>query len=500
MLKIHSVPNGEKINTRYSININGVPAEAYDCRVSAMPFNREWPGHQRPLDQTEDAAFISFEAMTEVELRVRPEKPFEKAIVRPLSKHVSCRREGDEVVFTLATPGAYVLEPDGFHNALHIFFNPCRDFLAEATHSGNQVVHFAPGVHEIGDYRIESNTTVVIDGGAVVYGEISAYGAKNVSVVGYGIVDSSRRMRETGHCLPIDYDHELPRDRDAFYAYCRDNHMPEPSGCIRFFRCEDVCCDGVIMRDSPSFALLPADCDRVHINNVKTIGMWRYNSDGIDVFNSSDIRIENCFLRNFDDCIVIKGICGWDTRNNENITVRGCVVWCDWGRNLELGAETNAPEFRDIVFEDCDLIHSSTMYMDIHHHNRAKIHDIVFDNIRVEYTVHQLPDVYQVSDDMVYTGVENTEHPLLMSVMLRDMGLFSKDGLHGTVENVTFKNITAYVENGVPLPRSVLIGLSEQACVDGVRFENIVINGERAATLEAAGIDKNMYVYHVEIT
>ena len=69
---------------------------------------------------------------------------------------------------------------------------------------------------------------------------------------------------------------------------------------------------GVTARDSATFAYILADCDRVNCEWFKTIGMWRYNSDGIDTFNSRYIRIAHGFLRDFDDCIVLKGIKGWD--------------------------------------------------------------------------------------------------------------------------------------------------------------------------------------------
>lgn len=62
---------------------------------------------------------------------------------------------------------------------------------------------------------------------------------------------------------------------------------------------------------------------------------------------------------------------------NENILVERCVIWCDWGRALEIGAETNAPEYRNIIFRDCDIIHGSSVMMDIQHHNRAEIHHIL---------------------------------------------------------------------------------------------------------------------------
>ena len=115
-------------NDNFDVTLNGNPCEVRECRVSAMPFNRPWPGKQRPYDQTESAGFISFSADETVEVRVKSQKAFEKAIIRPLSKNVSPHIEKDEVVFTLQEPGNYVLELDDTHNVLHIFFNPVKTY------------------------------------------------------------------------------------------------------------------------------------------------------------------------------------------------------------------------------------------------------------------------------------------------------------------------------------------------------------------------------------
>ena len=61
MLKIHSLPEGEKKSALFGVCVNGIPVVPEFARVSAMPFNTPWPGHQRDLAQTEEAAFISFE-------------------------------------------------------------------------------------------------------------------------------------------------------------------------------------------------------------------------------------------------------------------------------------------------------------------------------------------------------------------------------------------------------------------------------------------------------
>lgn len=49
-------------------------------------------------------------------------------------------------------------------------------------------------------------------------------------------------------------------------------------------------------------------CTDVEIDNLKVVGQWRYNSDGIDVVNCSRVRVKDCFVRSFDDALVVKGL------------------------------------------------------------------------------------------------------------------------------------------------------------------------------------------------
>ena len=245
----------------------------------------------------------------------------------------------------------------------------------------------------------------------------------------------------------------------------------------------------MIARDAATFALIPAGCENVLVDNFKTIGMWRYNSDGVDVFNSSNVLIQNSFFRNFDDCIVVKGVAGWDDRDNENILVKNCVVWCDWGRALELGAETNAPKYRNIAFENCDLIHGCAVYMDIQHHNRADIADVRFENIRCEYQTDHLPEKYQSDLRTDYAAAPaSTPQPILMGCFIYNMGLFAAKEKYenGNIRDITFRNIQILTDPGMEMPVSAFHGLDKAHTVSNVRIENVTLNGKPVKTLNAS--------------
>ncbi len=150
MLKIHNFNEKENLNGWGEVWANDQRVNLHFSRVSAIPYNIWWSGYQRPLDGTETAPFISFEADEAVLIKVKKAaiKGAESLIVRPQSKRVETTVCGDEVLFKLTQYGAYTFEINGHHEALHIFYNPVKDFVAEAQAAGRAVLRYEAGVHE----------------------------------------------------------------------------------------------------------------------------------------------------------------------------------------------------------------------------------------------------------------------------------------------------------------------------------------------------------------
>ena len=291
MYRIIPVPAGETPSALYAVRINGEAAACFSCRVSAMPFDVVWPGHQRPMSQTEEAAFLSVisdEAVT-VEVRrsaaVGSIRPDSDVTVRPLRRGIRAEISGDTARFTLPGPGQYSVETDGMHNALTVFVDPPFDF---GPTEGPGITYCGPGIHDAGEIRLHSGETLFIDAGAVVYGGIIAEDAANIRVVGYGILDNSRsvRVENAAYVEPQKY----------------------PLGCMKLYRCVNAEIRGVVLRDSGVWTATMFNCDNVVFDRCKAIGMWRYNSDGFDFVNSANCRVLNSYLRNYDDVIVLKGL------------------------------------------------------------------------------------------------------------------------------------------------------------------------------------------------
>lgn len=268
------MPSSEIRSSDFQMKANGNPVPVWHCRVSAVPMNLGWPDHQRRLEQTEPAsfAFFDFSAPVTVEIRVLC-KRIEKVEIRPAIYGIQPLVEGDLIRFTLDKPRHFTLEINGFHNALHIFSSHIKKY--EISQKDPNVIYFSPGVHQAGAIHLSSGQTVYLAPGAVVYGGIYAENAENIRVLGRGILDCSLFPRADGTA------------EECF-------GMPL-SATICLKNCKNVTIDGVICRDSSMWTIVPNYCVNVSISDVKLIGLWRYNTNGIDICNSKQVRLPTAF-------------------------------------------------------------------------------------------------------------------------------------------------------------------------------------------------------------
>jgi len=488
---VWSAPPQEHLFEDYTLRVNGRDVPVYVCRVSAMPFNQVWPGYQRPLDQTELAGFAYWDMSSPVNVEVLSKRPFQAVAVRPLARGIQPVVEGRRVSFPISRPGQFTVEFDGTHHALHLFANPPE--MAPPRRTDQKVRYFGPGVHRPGRIVLTNGQTIYVAGGAVVYTAIEGRGVHGVRILGRGIIDTS----------------EFPRGQGG--------------GTIHLEDCSDVEIEGVILRDSDLYGLSAFGSHHLEISNVKLIGFWRYNTDGMDMCNTQDVTIRDSFIRSFDDSMVLKGVKGrsggarplagqsFDRLPLRNLRASGLVIWCDWGRALEIGAETSAPEFTDVVFRDIDVIRNTHIAMDIQHSDRAAIHNIRFEDVRVEVDdVNPLP-VIQKSADEKYDPTAAAPAgacggcatlpgradylPNLMVIVIHPTAI-TKDQEQGTVRNIVFKDVSVV---GRTLPPSAFTGFDAAHDVRGVVIGNLRFNGNAISSLADAHLEIRPYVQGVRV-
>jgi len=383
---VYATPPCEERNAAgYAVTVDGVAAPVSSVRNSAMPVNIRWPGHQRDLDQTEIGGLIRFAFEGKAHVEVSAPRDFREVRVRPSSRGVRPVVSGRKVAFDLTRPGGYSVEFDGIHSNLLVVADAPAKYAVDK--KDPRTIYFGPGEHEAGLIELKGGQTLYIDEGAVVFGRVAACDADGIRILGRGILDGSRVKAEI---LPID-PKLAEEQRKKGFAITNYRRYDE----IRLEYCDDVLIDGIVIRDSPLYNIRPICCRGLTIRNVKLCGNWRYNSDGIDMHNCENVRISDCFVRTFDDSICVKG---FDYRMDEremlhdgyrhdvftNAVIERCTVWCDWGRSLEFGAETRAREISGVTFRDCDVIRCQGPVCDIQNCDYADIHNITFEDIRIE--------------------------------------------------------------------------------------------------------------------
>ncbi len=466
-MKIYSFPEGYcKTSDDFKLFCCGKNIPLYTCNVSAYPFNRVWNGTQRPFNQTEKAAFVSFGCDTSVSVLIETKLCFKDVTVRPLSKNITPEICESSVKITFPAPGQYTVEFDGIHKTIAVFINPEKNFDIDT--NDKDVLYFPPGVH-IFDERIEleDNQTLFLDEGAVLFGSINATDKENLKILGYGIIDNSRMYRadEINGC-----------------SILAKNRPIQSGNPIFFDRCKNVIVDGVTVVDSSGWSIYADGCENILVNNIKLIGMWRYNADGCDFCNCTNGSLTNSFLRTFDDCVTVKGFKLNNTLPVENITVDNCVLWCDWGRALEVGAETCAPYIKDVLFTNCDIIHGSGVMLDVQHGDSSDINNVRFENINLEYSGSERKLVIQKNDADSYPDTKTVHTPTPFAVT-SGATMWSIDDHAGNIYNVYFRNINIISMHNT-IPQSSPIGARESGShIENVYFENIYVNGKKC-TLE----------------
>ena len=145
----------------YTVNVNGQLVTLDTARVSAVPFNRRWPGHQRGKEQTELINFLSLASDEALTFEITPNKPFENVIIRPLSLGIIPEIKNGKIMFTLEKPAYFTVEPYGRTGALHIFADPIPSY--DIDYKDPNVLYFGAGEHDIGEIKLKSNQTLFID-------------------------------------------------------------------------------------------------------------------------------------------------------------------------------------------------------------------------------------------------------------------------------------------------------------------------------------------------
>ena len=366
-------------------------------------------------------AYFDFAGKVEVQVKSLSAK-MEQVRVRPLSYGIKAQQKDSVLTFELDRPHNLSVEVNGdiFHN-LHLFANPIDSLRPRKLKSRKDFIYFAPGLHQIpGDsLTISSGTTVYLAGGAVVKGRLLVKNAQDVKILGRGII------------------HPEGRGEGVYIMNSRR-----------------VFVDGIITTQCPT-----GGSDSVTIRNVKVISSYGWG-DGLNVFASNNVLMENVFCRNSDDCTTVyatrKGFHG----GCRNITMRHAVLWADVAHPIMIGLHGDVEKnevMEDLTYRDIDILDHSENQLDyqgciaINVGDNNLVRRVRFENIRIEdFRKGQLFNM-RIFYNKKYC-------------------LAPGRGIH----DVLLKDISY---NGCGEELSIIAGYNEERRVENIRFENLRING-----------------------
>ena len=431
---VYPAPNGTELNHAIKILAGSYPVAVYMVKVGAADASRRFNAVDDLLHSEtyfDKAAFAYFDLKGSATVSISFNYNIKSVKILPTSVGIKATINKRSISFQVSEPNNLTIEVNGeVVKSLHLFVNPIE--TNKPSPNDPNVVFFGPGVHEVEGMVIGDNKTVYIAGGAVVRAVIGA--KEPFGVEPSGLKNYTPSFELKGHHIRF-------RGRGIIDASACTTHARN----FIMIRGSDISLEGIILVNSSGWTVPIRQSNKIEINNIKILG-YRANSDGIDICNSHQVTISNCFIRTNDDLIVVKTEQGEGDAGQ--IVVKRCVLWNQLANALSLGAELR-DSVNNVLFTDCDIIHdySRAWCLRIFHSDASIISNITFDNIRLE-EAHQLISLSIVKDIASYNTVR------------------------GQIHHITFSNIKAY---GHPLNIDI-VGAGESNKINDVIFKNIFLN------------------------
>lgn len=396
-------------------------------------------------DNPQPASMVNFGMDGPIEVAVQKNNgAVEKVEIRPGSKGMTARLDGNIAYFALSRPMNLSIEFDGdrLHN-LHLFANPPEPAVPDF--ADPDLIYFGPGIHmlPIGkqSFPVASNKTVYVAGGAIVKGQLDISNAMNVRVIGHGLLEGGKEG-------------------------------------VAVINAREVLIDGPVVVNPQHYTILCGQSSGLTIRNLKTfsVGSW---TDGIDLMSCSDVEIDNVFLRTSDDAIAIYAD-RWEHHGDaRRYRVTNSTLWADVAHPINIGLHGSKDEPRvieDLVFRNIDILghdEDDRNYqgaLAITNGDNNLVRKILFEDIRIDC----------IEEGMIFN----------FSVLFNDK--YSLAPGRG-IEDVVVRDVR--FRTGIINP-SVVSGFAAGRAVRGVSIENVRVGDKllRAADVVVGPFVKDFQV------
>lgn len=276
---------------------------------------------------------------------------------------------------------------------------------------------------------------------------------KNITIDGEGIIDGSEELF-VGETNPYHIEGKFyPRTPLIYLENSKNikilNITLQRSAfwTVHMVGCDTILIDAITIKNNPIFT----------------------NSDGIDPDHSKNIIIRNCTISCADDCIVIKSTSyAKEYGPSENIEVYNCKLSSTCAA-IKLGTESYS-DFNNIYFHDIDIV-DTNRGISLMIRDGGSVNHCRFENIKIHS--HQVCPIY-------WWG---RGEPISITNLKRN-----EDTILGSLDNISFKNITCDSENGITIVGDNL---------KSIYLDNISLNRHDMTSWEKKDLDLRPSIYDV---
>ena len=342
------------------------------------------------------------------------------------------------------------------------------DFVS--AHGGGKVV-LDKGDYVSGTIYLKNDVTLWIDEDSALLGSLNpfdyikdpdakwtalifAIGQKNIGIEGGGTVDGRGFSIATRF---IDFVHLGVIEDDLRNDRLQEAKRPEN---IHFYQCEGIVIRDILLKDPGCWNQQYDKCRDILVERVHVDAKSYWNNDGIDIVDSSDVIIRDCFFDAADDVYCFKSHSNDGV--SENILVENCVGRSS-ANGIKFGTYTRG-KFKNFKFKNIKIYDTYRSAITIATVDGATIEDVEIDGI-----------------ESIHTG-----NPIFLRTGTRH----TRDDQKAYLKNIVIKNMYAEVPLDKPdagysyegpvedLPRNVLPSIiygNPNIKIENVRLENIEI-------------------------
>jgi hypothetical protein len=411
------------------------------------------------MDTRSEASMVYFNFDGPVEVAVQKNNGrFSEVKIRPAGKGVKPLVKGHTAYFTLERPENLSIEfdDDRLHN-LHLFSHAIRkDMPVPPKRGPNEligagkapdfslpVVYFGPGVHD-GEFNLRSNSTVYIDGSALLKKPLILNGVENVKVISDGLFDSVEMMtiKNSRHVLI---------DGPIFFN--------QPHGTMRCITSQDI-----------------------EERSIRSIGAGQW-SDGLGHFSCERVTVADSFIRTSDDSITLYNH-RWDIwGSTRDIVVKDSTLWADIAHAVMIGIHGNTPTPAHPEPEVLERIRFSNI--DILDHDE--------DDPEYEGAIGIMAGDDNLVRDVTFEDirVDRIEEGKLFNLHIAYTPKYNTSPGRG-IENVVLRTIS-FTGEGAP-SASVIYGYDAQHKIKNIVIDNVTVAGRKLKGAEPNVLDIGPFV------